>query len=264
MCAKHSNMMPQGEGKIEPLNGTRSGRVHPKILNISTEIPEIQKHKEASEVTKAKALEYLQNNCPSKLWCHVYTDGSAKDATRNGGSGVYIKYPDTTYSSHSFAVGKLASNFRAELQAVREATNILIERNITTSNIIILSDCRAALQSLQPEARDEVVEIIFQNLGQLQTNHILALQWIVAHCGLFGHEETDRLAKERSSKPQPPAKISFQETKTLLKIAPTKHGKTESTLSISKTINTTFLETFSQLYFDWEQATAALMHTCTD
>ena len=217
MCAKHSDIMPQGEDEIEPLNATRSGRVHHKIFNISTEIPEIQKQEECSEVTKAKALEFLQNNYPPELWCHVYTDGSAKDATRNGGSGVYIKYPDKTSSSHSFAVGKLASNFRAELQAIREATNILIEGNTTNSNIIILSDCRAALQSLQSDARDEVVEIIFRNLGQLQTNNTLALQWIPAHCGLFGNEKADRLAKDGSSKPQPPAKISFQETKTLLK-----------------------------------------------
>ena len=146
MCAKHCDIMPQGGDEIEPLNATRYGRVHHKILNISTEIPEI--HEETSEVTKAKALEYLQNNHPSEGWCHVYTDGSAKDATRNGGSGVYIKYPDTTSSSHSFAVGKLASNLRAELQAIREATNILIERNTTNRNIIILSDCRAGLQSL--------------------------------------------------------------------------------------------------------------------
>ena len=125
----------------------------------------------------------------------------------------------------SFAVGKLASNFRAELQAIREATNILIERNTTNSNIIILSDCRAALQSLQSEARDEVVEIIFRNLGQLQTNNTLALQWIPAHCGLFGNEEADRLAKDGSSKPQPPAKISFQETKTLLKNSTSKAWK---------------------------------------
>ena len=71
--------------------------------------------------------------------------------------------------------------------------------------------------SLQSEARDVVVEIIFRNLGQLQTNKTLALEWIPAHSGLFGNEEEDRLAKEGSSKPQPPAKISFQETKTLLK-----------------------------------------------
>ena len=106
--------MPQGGDQVEPPNVTRSGRVHHEILNISTEIQEIKKHEEASEVTKAKALEYLQTNYPSELWCHVYTDRSAKDATRNGGSGVHIKYPDTKSSSHSFAVGKLAFNFRAE------------------------------------------------------------------------------------------------------------------------------------------------------
>ena len=122
MCAKHSDIMPQGDNEIEPLNATRSGRVHHKILNISTEIQEIQKHEEASEVIKSKALEYLQNNYPSELSCHVYTDGSANDATINGGSGVYINYRDATSSSHSFAVGKLASNFRTELQAHRNNT----------------------------------------------------------------------------------------------------------------------------------------------
>ena len=113
MCAKHPDIMPQGEDTIEPLNATRSGRIHHKILDISKEIPKIQKHEEASEVTKAKALKYLQNNYLSELWCHIYTDGSVKDATRSGGSEVYIKHSDTTSSSHSFAVGKLASNFRA-------------------------------------------------------------------------------------------------------------------------------------------------------
>ena len=165
MWAKHSDIMPQGEDEIEPLNATRSGRVHHKILNISTEIPQIQKHEEASVVTKAKALEYLQNNYPSELWCHFYTYGSAKDATRNGASGVHIKYPDTTSSSHSFAAGKLASNFRAVLQAIREANNILIKGKTTSSNIIIISDGRAALQSLQSEAKNKFNETIFQNLG---------------------------------------------------------------------------------------------------
>ena len=185
MHANHSDMMPQGESEIELLNTARSGRVHHRILNTSIQIPEIQKREESSEITKAKALEYLQNNYPSELWCHVYTDGSAKDATRNGGSGDYIKYPDTTIL----------------IKAIREASNILIERNITDSNIIIPSDCRAALQSLQSEDRDEVVEIIFRNLGQLQSNNTITLQWIPAHCGLFENEDADRLTKDGSSKP---------------------------------------------------------------
>ena len=43
MCAKHSDTIPQEEDEIEPLNATRSGRVHHKIFNNSTEIPEKQK-----------------------------------------------------------------------------------------------------------------------------------------------------------------------------------------------------------------------------
>ena len=52
--------MPQGEDETEPLNATRSGRAHHKIFNISTEISEIQKQEESSEVTKAKALEIFK------------------------------------------------------------------------------------------------------------------------------------------------------------------------------------------------------------
>ena len=78
MCAKHSDIMPQGEDEIEPLNATRSGRVHHKIFSISTGNPEIQKQEESSEVTKAKALKYLQNNYPSELWCHVYTEAQLR------------------------------------------------------------------------------------------------------------------------------------------------------------------------------------------
>ena len=45
MSAKHSDIMPQGEDKIEPVNATRSGRVYHKIFNISTEIREIKNMK---------------------------------------------------------------------------------------------------------------------------------------------------------------------------------------------------------------------------
>ena len=202
MCTKHSDTMPQGEDEIKPLNATISGRVHGSTLNISAEIPEIQRQEESSEVIKAKTLEHLQNSYPSEFRCHVYIDGSAKGATRNGGSGVYIKYPHTTSSSHSFAVvGKLASLFRAELQAIREATNILTERKTTNSNgITIISDCRAAFQSHQTEASDEVIEIILQNFGQIQTINTTSLQWISAHCGLFWNEDWPKMAHPNHSR----------------------------------------------------------------
>lgn len=32
----------------------------------------------------------------SDLWIRVYKDGSAQDAVKHGGSGVYVEYPDGT------------------------------------------------------------------------------------------------------------------------------------------------------------------------
>ena len=42
MNAHLSDIMPQGEDEVESLNATRSGRVHHRILYISTEIPRIK------------------------------------------------------------------------------------------------------------------------------------------------------------------------------------------------------------------------------
>ena len=104
-----------------------------------------------------KKLANLRNNSKS---LRISTNGSAKDAIRNGGSGVDIKHPTTTSSSHSFAVGKLASNFRAELKAIERQPKFSQKVTQQTVYTIIISDCRAALQPLQSEARDEIVEII--------------------------------------------------------------------------------------------------------
>ena len=46
-------------------------------------------------IRRALALEHLDNNYPMSDWVHVYTDGSADDAVRNGGAGIYIRYPMT-------------------------------------------------------------------------------------------------------------------------------------------------------------------------
>ena len=36
---------------------------------------------------------------PTRSWTHVYTDGSAEEAARNGGRGAHIKCPDGTTKS---------------------------------------------------------------------------------------------------------------------------------------------------------------------
>ena len=65
---------------------------------------------------KSLMLEYVKTEYPEDQWIHAYTDGSAAKATRNGGSGVYIRYNDG--KAHiTIATGKYASNFKREAEA---------------------------------------------------------------------------------------------------------------------------------------------------
>ena len=43
---------------------------------------------------KSLTLEYVNTKYPEDQWTHVYTGGSASEATRDQGDGVYIRYND--------------------------------------------------------------------------------------------------------------------------------------------------------------------------
>ena len=90
----------------------------------------------------------IQSRYPKSTWTHVFTDGSAENAVRNGGSGACIRRPDGTTSSLSIPAGDLSSNYRAEVHALKAATELLIEEDCNQQNIVLLSDSLSALQSL--------------------------------------------------------------------------------------------------------------------
>ena len=58
----------------------------------------------------------IQSNYPQHKGTHVYTDGSATAATRDGGGGVYIRY-EGEESSISLPTGRHSTNFKAEAPA---------------------------------------------------------------------------------------------------------------------------------------------------
>ena len=74
----------------------------------------------------------LHSTYPQEKWTQAFTDGSAESAVKNGGAGVYIKYPDGTSETKSKATGTYSTNFRAETCAMLHAAKTLQQKESVT------------------------------------------------------------------------------------------------------------------------------------
>ena len=162
-------------------------------------------------------METIQDRYPKCTWTHVFTDGSAKNVVRNGGSGAHIRRSDETTSSLSIPAGDLSSNYRVEVHALKAATEFLIEEDCNQQNIVLLSDSLSALQSLTNGPTDLRTHQLHNSLCTLSHNNRVVLQWVPAHVGIAGNETADRLAKAAAKLPQPHLSASYKEVKTVLK-----------------------------------------------
>ena len=63
-------------------------------------------------------LALIADRFPHNVWISVYIDGSAEEGLKNGGSVVYIRYPDGDTTSLSVPGGFQRSNYRAEMLTV--------------------------------------------------------------------------------------------------------------------------------------------------
>jgi hypothetical protein len=70
---------------------------------------------------------------------------------------VYVKYPDgRTTNLSSAAGGKICSNFTAEIKAITETADHLVNSD-THGNVVILTDSLSTLLVLSSNNSDEVV-----------------------------------------------------------------------------------------------------------
>ncbi|XP_076455528.1 uncharacterized protein LOC143290127 [Babylonia areolata] len=97
---------------------------------------------------KSLTLEALSIKYPPDTWARAYTDGSAEEAVKNGGSGVYIRFPDGKTISTSVAIGTLSTNFRAEACALLLTAQTFSQEDTLPTNTVFLTDCKSILQSL--------------------------------------------------------------------------------------------------------------------
>ncbi|XP_041349248.1 uncharacterized protein LOC121368575 [Gigantopelta aegis] len=81
--------------------------------------------------------------------------------------------------------------------------------------VVFLPDARSVLQVLE---RDKLPHLM-EGFQELAKERRVALQWILAHCGIPRNEETDRLAKLGAKQMQSNNRVSFSERKTLIRSA---------------------------------------------
>ena len=65
------------------------------IMNINCSIPGLKaKAVQTKEEIKWYTNVHLNENFPKESRIRIYTDGSVENASKNGGSGIYIQYTD--------------------------------------------------------------------------------------------------------------------------------------------------------------------------
>ena len=167
-----------------------------QLRRMYTEVPGVaDKGCQPEPERKSLTLEYVDIKYPEEQWTHAYTDGSAAEATRNGGGGVYIRYNDEI-AQITIATGKYSTNFKAEAEALKKAS-AEIRNNLppTKPNVVIFTDALSVLSKLQNPRQKDLNEVETALVDPAaQTN--LILQWIPAHCWIQGNEKADRLARE--------------------------------------------------------------------
>ncbi|GFS18323.1 reverse transcriptase [Elysia marginata] len=99
----------------------------------------------------------LDKKYTSNYWIRAFTDGSASEAVRDGGGGVYIEWPDNSSSKISIPTGKYSTNYKAEAEALQEAAKVLVNSEATHhARVVLLTDAGSVLDALDSTKCPEV------------------------------------------------------------------------------------------------------------
>ena len=128
---------------------------------------------------------------------------------------MFVRTPTGQTVSYSNATGRKCSNFIEETSALQNAAAYIAK--MKPLKTVILTDSKAAFQSLTSNTPDQPIHQLLKDLQLLPRECTVVLQWIPAHCGIPGNERADRLAKSGSRQLQPLSTSTSQEANTLLR-----------------------------------------------
>ena len=178
----------------------------------------MEKKGEQSDIQRrVLTMEYICDKFPREDWTHVFTDGSATEATKDGGAGIFIGYKDCN-EELAIPTGKYSTNFKAETEALCEAATAVSQNPArTTGQVVLFTDALSVLQALKSPNNKELNPLCTALATLSAKVQQVVLQWVPAHCGIRGNERADILAKEGAQREQTDSHVSFDEAKTVIK-----------------------------------------------
>ena len=116
-------------------------------------------------------LSHINDFYPQATWIHVYTD-----AVQDGGAGSFIYLPNGETLEATSATGKYCTNYDAEVKALEQGTQAVIDLTDTNSeDVVFLTDSRALLDSLAGHGEHNLIHTLYSILEHRR----VVIQWIV-------------------------------------------------------------------------------------
>ena len=76
-----------------------------------------------TDILRVTVNNIIKEQYPENSWIRVYTDGSSEKATKNGGAGILIEWPNGEHLEKATAIGSLSDSTRAERKAIELTSN---------------------------------------------------------------------------------------------------------------------------------------------
>ena len=147
----------------------------------------------------------------------IYTDGSCKDGTENGGAAAVITTGSARNPIELEVLKRKGAKFTCSYDEEKNAMNLALDwiiENNRSSDTIICTDSLSLLTSI--ESRQSNVKDLIEKLQQLKGRTII--QWVPSHSNIPGNELADRYAKEIAQDGEPPViPLSYNTARAIIK-----------------------------------------------